>query len=84
MDILQFISEQGFIMIAFLYIIGGLLKRSEFIADKYIVVILPVVSCIVTPAILGGYTVDNFVQAILIAGVTVLGNQVIKQLQKAE
>ena len=35
-----------------------------------------------TPLLLGSYTADNIVQAVLVAGVTVFGNELIKQSSK--
>lgn len=85
MEILGFILEEGFVIIPALYIIAEMIKSTGVIKNKWIPIILLVISIAGTPLILtGGYTPDNIVQAILIAGITVYGNQVVKQLGSDE
>lgn len=85
MEILGFILEEGFVIIPALYIIAEMIKGTGVIKNKWIPIILLVISIAGTPLILtGGYTPDNIVQAILIAGITVYGNQVVKQLGSDE
>ena len=82
MDILKYILEEGLIMIPFLYIIGEMVKGTEVLANKWIPPLLGVISIGFTPLLLGAYTPGNIVQAVLVAGATVYGNQLIKQSQK--
>lgn len=84
MDILQYIVEEGLVMVLFLYIIGEIIGSTEVIKNKWIPPILLVVSIGFTPLLLGAYTPDNVVQAVLVAGVTVFGDQMYKQLKKGE
>lgn len=85
MEILGFILEEGFVIIPALYIIAEMIKGTEVIKNKWIPIVLLVISIAGTPLILtGGYTPDNILQAILIAGITVYGNQVVKQLGSDE
>ena len=82
MDIINFILEEGLIMIPVLYIIGEIIKFTGVLNNKWIPLTLLVFSLIFTPLLLGGFTPDNIVQAVLVTGVTVLGNQLIKQSGK--
>ena len=82
MDIINFIIEEGLIMIPVLYIIGEIIKFTGVLNNKWIPLTLLVFSLLFTPLLLGGFTPDNIVQAILVTGVTVLGDQLIKQSGK--
>ena len=82
MDIINFIIEVGLIMIPVLYIIGEIIKFTGVLNNKWIPLTLLVFSILFTPLLLGGFTPDNIVQAILVTGATVLGDQLIKQTGK--
>ena len=82
MDIINFIIEEGLIMIPALYIIGEIIKFTGVLNNKWIPLTLLVFSLLFTPLLLGGFTPDNIVQAVLVTGVTVLGDQLIKQAGK--
>ena len=82
MDIINFIIEEGVIMIPVLYIIGEIIKCTGVLNNKWIPLTLLVFSILFTPLLLGGFTPDNIVQAVLVTGVTVLGDQLIKQSGK--
>ena len=82
MDIINFIIEEGLIMIPVLYIIGEIIKFTGVLNNKWIPLTLLVFSILFTPLLLGGFTPDNIVQAILVTGATVLGDQLIKQTGK--
>ena len=82
MDIINFIIEEGLIMIPVLYIIGEIIKFTGILNNKWIPLTLLVFSILFTPLLLGGFTPDNIVQAVLVTGVTVLGDQLIKQSGK--
>ena len=82
MDIINFIIDEGLIMIPALYIIGEIIKFTGVLNNKWIPLTLLVFSLLFTPLLLGGFTPDNIVQAILVTGVTVLGDQLIKQSGK--
>lgn len=82
MDIINFILEEGLIMIPVLYIIGEIIKFTGVLNNKWIPLTLLVFSLLFTPLLLGGFTPDNIVQAVLVTGVTVLGDQLIKQSGK--
>ena len=82
MDIISYIIEEGLIMIPVLYIIGEIIKFTGVLNNKWIPLTLLIVSLLFTPLLLGGFTPDNIVQAVLVTGVTVLGDQLIKQSGK--
>ena len=82
MDIINFIIEEGLIMIPVLYIVGEIIKFTGVLNNKWIPLTLLVFSLLFTPLLLGGFTPDNIVQAVLVTGVTVLGDQLIKQSGK--
>ena len=82
MDIINFIIEEGLIMIPVLYIIGEIIKFTGVLNNKWIPLTLLVFSILFTPLLLGGFTPDNIVQSVLVTGVTVLGDQIIKQSGK--
>ena len=82
MDIINFIIEEGLIMIPVLYIIGEIIKFTGVLNNKWIPLTLLIFSLLFTPLLLGGFTPDNIVQAVLVTGVTVLGDQLIKQSRK--
>lgn len=84
MDFVHFIVEEGLIMIAVLYVLGEIIARTHVIANNFIPVVLLFVSIILTPLIIGGYTGENMVQAILVVGVTVFGDQLYKQIGRVE
>ena len=83
MEFLNYIVDNALILIPVLYIIGTFLKGLEVIKDKYIPLILMVVSIGFSIAILG-FNIDSVVQGILISGVSVLSNQLVKQHKKDE
>ena len=84
MDILNYVVEEGLIMIPVLYIIGEIVKGTELLSNKWIPLALLIVSIGFTPLFLGAYTADNIVQAVLVAGVTVFGNELIKQSNRGD
>lgn len=85
MDILSYVLEEGLIVIPALYILAEIIKGTGVVKNKWIPVILLVISFILTPLIvMGGYTADNIVQAILVAGATVFSNELITQSRKDE
>ncbi len=83
MEIITYITENAIILIPVLIIIGLILKKLEFIPDKYIPVILLPLGILGAMA-LGGWTVESAIQGILVTGAAVYGNQIVKQLKKNE
>lgn len=81
MEFLQYITEKMLILIPVLNIIGMLLKKVEKLPDKYIPLILLVFGELGALG-LSGLNADAAIQGVLITGVAVYGNQVVKQLHK--
>ena len=81
MEFLNYISDNALVLIPVIYIVGMFLKGLEGVSDKYIPFVLMFVSIAFSVAMLG-LNVDSIIQGILIAGATVLSNQLIKQSKK--
>ena len=79
MDILNYVVQEGLVMIPVLFIIGEIVKGTELLSNKWIPLVLLAVSIGFTPLLLGAYDANNIVQAVLVAGATVFGNELIKQ-----
>lgn len=88
MNILTYIVSESLILIPVLIIIGLVLKKLEFIQNRFIPLILLPIG--ITGAVLLGDTstmtavVNSVVQGILVTGAAVYGNQIVKQLRKDE
>lgn len=78
--VIEFIATDGLVMVPTLLILGEFIKRSQYIKNELIPFILLIISMILTPLILGGFSADNIVQSVLVTGVSVLGNQMYKQV----
>ena len=84
MDILNYVVQEGLVMIPVLFIIGEIVKGTELLSNRWIPLVVLVISVAFTPLVLGTYTADNIVQAVLVAGVTVFGNELIKQTNRGD
>ena len=84
MDILNYVVQEGLIMIPVLYIVGEIVKGTEVLDNKWIPLVLLVISIGFTPLVLGAYDANNIVQAVLVAGATVFGNELLKQSSKGD
>lgn len=82
MDFLNYIVEEGLVMVPVLFIIGETVKRTELMNNKWIPLALLLISIGFTPLLLGGYVATNIVQSVLVAGATVFGNELIRQTGK--
>lgn len=83
-ELIKYLVDDALVMILVLRIIGSQIKNTDIIVDKLIPPVLTLISIGFTPLLLGGYTPDNIVQAILVAGGSVLLDQTIKQSRKPE
>lgn len=79
----DYILDNALILIPVIYVLGIMLKGTELIKDKYIPVILLPIG-IVLGMILIGFNVNGFIQGVLVTGVSVYANQLVKQAQKEE
>ena len=84
MNVFDYIIQEGLVMIPVLFIIGEIIKGTELLGNKWIPLVILFVSIAFTPLVLGTYTAENIVQAVLVAGVTVFGNELIKQTSKGD
>ncbi len=84
MEIISYIIENRLVLVPVLYILGEFIKRTEFIKDKFIPLILLFFGIVISLAMGGDAAINNIIQGILVAGTTVLGNQIVKQSQKEE
>ena len=83
-EILEFVIQEAYIMIPALWVVGFVIKNTELIKDKCIPVILLAVSLLLSPWMLGGYSPQNVIQAILVAGGAVLADNLYRQSKKEE
>lgn len=100
MDITQviqnYIKPELLVVAVVLYFVGMGIKNTEKISDKYIPVILGIVGVIISAIyVVATSTFDGYqsilmaiftsiVQGILVAGLSVYANQIVKQAQKSE
>lgn len=82
-NITDYIVEQALILIPVLCVLGEMLKNTPKIPNWLIPWILTVIGIIGGCAIIG-INASGIIQGILIAGVTVLGNQLVKQTIKRD
>ena len=91
-DILQHIRAEMLMIIPVLIVIGKILKESAFLKNKYIPLVLAVISIILSVGWIFAYTtentvqaiIDGFIQGILLAGAAVCSHQIFKQYKKDE
>ena len=79
----DYILDNALILIPAIYVIGAILKGTELVKDKYIPVILLPIGVILA-MLLVGFNVNGFIQGILVTGVAVYANQLVKQALKEE
>ena len=83
MEVLNYIVENALILIPVLNIIGMILKSTQKIKDNFIPLILLVFG-ILGAVLIMGFSGNAVIQGILVTGVSVYGNQVVKQIQKTK
>ncbi|WP_346877108.1 phage holin family protein [Clostridium sp. UBA5712] len=81
MEVINYITENALILIPVLYIIGMILKGIERIKDKYIPLILLPIGIGLAMALMG-ININAIIQGILVVGVSVYTNQLVKQINK--
>lgn len=79
----DYIMDNALILIPVIYVLGMMLKGTEKVSDKYIPIILLPIGVILAMLIVG-FTVNGFIQGILVTGVAVYANQLVKQALKEE
>lgn len=78
---LEYISENGLVLVPVLNVIGMIIKNTEKIPDKYIPIILLFFGVVGALAVMG-VSAHSVVQGVLITGTAVYGNQLVKQLKE--
>jgi len=81
MEFINYITENALILIQVLYIIGMILKGIERIKDKYIPLLLLPIGIGLAIALMG-FGINAIIQGVLVVGVSVYTNQLIKQINK--
>lgn len=78
MEFMEFIIDERLILIPILYFLGFVVKKTPKVQDwtiPYIIIVLGITLSIG----LGGFGTHSVLQGILVAGVTVMANQTVKQ-----
>ena len=89
MDFRDFIAPELLVLIPVLWVLGKLIKTTQFIPDRFIPVILGGVSVVISLCYIVGTASSTWTaiftaitQGILCAGAAVYGNQLVKQAKK--
>ena len=77
--LLNYIVEDGLILIPVLYVIGYIIKHTNILSNRWIPLVLLVISILFSIFLLNDPIIDRVIQGVLIAGVTVFIDQVKKQ-----
>ena len=77
--ILNYIVEDGLILIPVLYVIGYIIKNTNILSNRWIPLVLLVIGILFSIFLLNDPIIDRVIQGILIAGVTVFIDQIKKQ-----
>lgn len=83
MEIIKYVTEQALVLIPALYVIGLIIKGTEKVSNKWIPVILLPLGVAGTIALMG-LNANAVIQGVLVTGVTVFADQVVKQVKKSE
>lgn len=83
MDFIKYVTEQALILIPVLYVLGLIIKGTEKVSNKWIPVILLPLGIGGAIALMG-LNANAVIQGILVTGVTVFADQVVKQVKKSE
>ena len=84
MDILSYIMDNKLILIPVLYIVGYIIKNTALIKNKFIPLILLGLGMLLSVLMGGDTIVNNIIQGILVAGATVLTNEVVVKKKKTD
>ncbi|WP_200805911.1 phage holin family protein [Desulfonispora thiosulfatigenes] len=82
-EFMNYIIKEAYILIPALWIVGTFLKRTPKVQDWTIVWVVIILG--ITGAVgMLGFSVNSVAQGIIIAGISVLGHQVVKQTNNRE
>lgn len=79
--LMELLFEDGLVMIVALYFLAEFIKEAEVLDKKYIPLVLLPISLVLTPLVMGGYTADAIIQAVLVTGGATLYYDSIKGLE---
>jgi hypothetical protein len=79
MDLSTYVSAGSLVLVPVIYIVGMILKGTQTIPDKFIPVILLVVGIVASLGV-NGFNANSVIQGVLVTGVAVYTNQLIKQV----
>lgn len=82
MDFEKYLIEQMLVLIPVLYVVGALIKNTPKVKDwciPWVLLVIGVVAAIAVGMASGLSVVDSIIQGVLVTGVTVFTNQLIKQ-----
>lgn len=82
MDLTTYVNTESLVVIPMLYVIGMMLKGTNRVTDNYIPLILVVIGIAICIGI-NGFNVNSIIQGVLVTGVSVYTNQLIKQVSKS-
>lgn len=82
MEIINYIIDKALIVIPALWIIGKIIKEIPNIPNWIIPFALLIIGVPASMALIG-WTIDGAIQGILVTGVAVYGNQIVKQISEA-
>ncbi|WML44710.1 phage holin family protein [Neobacillus sp. PS3-40] len=84
MNLANYIMDEALILIPVLMIIGKIVKNTPKIKNWLIPYILLVLG-VVLAGLMMGFSVNSFIQGVLVAGTAVFGHQIVKQtIEKKE
>lgn len=78
MNLLDFLSQNYYMLVPALWVIGYALKQTPFVPDWSILWILVIIS-VTVGSIAYGFSINGVINGIIAAGVAVLGHQMMKQ-----
>lgn len=82
METLSIIPEQLLVLVISLYVLGTFLKYTRKVEDKYIPMLLLLVGIIGSMTLQHSFSTLAFFEGIVAAGISVMGNQIYKQIFK--
>lgn len=80
---MEYITENGLILVPVLNIIGLMIKNTDKIPNKYIPFILLPFGIMGAVGLMG-LSVQSVIQGIMVTGTAVYGNQIVKQIKKMQ
>lgn len=77
--ITEFLTQNEYVIVAGIWCLGEIIKQTRVVDSRWIPFILLVVSVVLTPAMLGGYSASTINTSFIVAGMAVFADQILKQ-----